>query len=91
MFHHIPLETEKTIQRCEWYLPTETPTSAQQSVIDFVNIVRDEDIPICETVQRGLHSMGYAQGRLMANTNRSYFSEHAIHDFQAKVLRALRA
>ena len=90
VFHHIPLHREKTIQRCQWYLPTESPTGAQQSVIDFVNTVRDEDIPICESVQRGLHSMGYVQGRLMANTKRSYFSEHAVHDFQSKVLRALR-
>ena len=91
VFHHIPVSPERTIQRCEWYFSCETPTKAQREVIDFVNVVRDEDIPICERVQRGLHSMGYGQGRLMANRDRSYFSEHAVHDFQTKVLTALRA
>ena len=91
VFHHVPISPEKTLQRCEWYFPTETPTESQQGVIDFINIVRDEDIPICETVQLGLHSMGYGQGRLMVNTDRSYFSEHAVHDFQTKVLTALRS
>lgn len=62
----------------------------QCAVIDFVNVVREEDIPLCETVQRGLHSMGYTQGRLIANVDRGYFSEHAVHDFQRKVLAALR-
>ena len=58
-------------------------------MIDFVNSVRDEDIPLCETVQKGLHSLGYHQGRLIANESRSYFSEHAVHDFQKKVLEAI--
>ena len=51
----------------------------------------DEDVPICESVQRGLHSLGYTQGRLIATADRPHFSEHAVHDFQAKVLKAPRA
>ena len=90
VFHHLPVGPEKTVQLVEWYFPTEQPTPEQQDVIEFVDVVRNEDIPICENVQRGLHSLGYAQGRLMANPNRSYFSEHAVHDFQRKVLSALR-
>ncbi len=91
VFHHLPLAAERTLQLCEWYFPSAEPTAAQREVIDFVNTVRDEDVPLCETVQRGLHSMGYTQGRLMANAQHSYFSEHAVHDFQKKVLDALRA
>ena len=74
----------------EWYFPTEEPTPEQQEVIEFVDVVRDEDVPICESVQRGLHSLGYSQGRLIANPERPHFSEHAVHDFQSKVLKALR-
>lgn len=91
VFHHLPIKPEKTIQLVEWYFPSEEPTPEQRSVIEFVNVVREEDIPLCETVQRGLHSLGYTQGRLVANEERGYFSEHAVHDFQKKVLEALRA
>ena len=91
VFHHEPTAPERTVQRVEWYFPTEEPTPEQREVIEFVDAVRDEDVPICESVQRGLHSLGYTQGRLIANANRSHFSEHAVHDFQAKVLGALRA
>ena len=77
--------------RVEWYFPTEEPTPEQREVIEFVDVVRDEDVPICESVQRGLHSLGYTQGRLIATADRPHFSEHAVHDFQAKVLKALRA
>ncbi len=89
VFHHLPEGPEKTVQICEWYFPSETPTPEQQEAIEFVDAVRDEDIPLCETVQKGLHSQGYDQGRFIANQNRSYFSEHAVHDFQKKVLIAL--
>ena len=91
VFHHLPDGPEKTIQICEWYFPSETPTIEQQQVIDFVDSVRDEDIPLCETVQKGLHSAGYTQGRFVANEKRSYFSEHGVHNFQKKVLQALGA
>ena len=90
VFHHLPIGPEKTLQLVEWYFPTEEPTPEQREVIEFVDIVRDEDIPMCENVQRGLHSLGYRQGRLIVNEARSYFSEHAVHDFQLKVLQALR-
>ena len=90
VFHHQPLAPEKTVQRVEWYFPTEEPTPEQREVIAFVDVVRDEDVPICESVQRGLHSLGYTQGRFIADPGRSHFSEHAVHDFQTKVLDALR-
>lgn len=90
VFHHLPVAPEKTTQLIEWYFPTSEPTAAQREVIEFVDSVREEDIPLCEQVQRGLHSMGYTQGRLVANTERDYFSEHGVHNFQKKVLDALR-
>ena len=46
-------------------------------------------IPICESVQSGLHSLGYRGGRFIVDEARSEISEHAVHDFQTKVLRAL--
>ena len=55
-----------------------------------MHITRAEDIPICElSVQRGLHSMGYGQGRFVVDPERSSFSEHAVHDFQSRVVHAL--
>jgi len=42
-------------------------------------------------VQAGLHSLGYRQGRFVVDPARSEISEHAVHDFQAKLLDALGA
>jgi phenylpropionate dioxygenase-like ring-hydroxylating dioxygenase large terminal subunit len=89
VFHHVPLGPERCVQRTEWYFPHATPTAEEQQVIDFVHVVRREDIPICESVQKGLHSLGYRQGRFIVDEGRTDISEHAVHDFQMKVLRAL--
>lgn len=89
VFHHLPVAPERTVQLVEWYFEDIEPTSEQREAIEFVDVVRNEDIPLVESVQRGLHSMGYSQGRFVVDEERSYFSEHAVHDFQRKVLRAL--
>ena len=90
----VPLAEYKTpggacFQETEWYFEKAKPTKQEREVIDFVNAVREEDIPICESVQRGLHSQGYKQGKFIVDPERSYISEHAVHDFQSKVLNAL--
>ena len=89
VLHHVADGPERTIQQTEWYFPNETPSQGEREVIDFVNVVRKEDIPICESVQRGLHSLGYQQGRFIVDNERTYVSEHAVHDFQLNVARAL--
>lgn len=91
VFHHVPVGPERTVQKVEWYFPPHALTAEEQGVIDFVHGVRLEDIPICESVQRGLHSLGYRRGRFVVDAGRTEISEHAVHDFQAKVLRALAA
>ena len=89
IFNHLPTAPEVTTQETEWYFPNEVAAPDEQEVIDFVNVVREEDIPLCESVQKGLHSQGYKQGRFIVDRGRTYMSEHAVHDFQVKVIRAL--
>jgi phenylpropionate dioxygenase-like ring-hydroxylating dioxygenase large terminal subunit len=89
VFHHVPVGPERTVQRVEWYFPQARPTPADQEVIDFVHGVRLEDIPICESVQAGLHSLGYRQGRFVVDPERSEISEHAVHHFHRLVAEAL--
>ncbi len=89
VLHHVPVAPEQTIQISEWFFPAAIPTPAEQEIIAFVDVVRREDVPICESVQKGLHSLGYAGGHFVIDAERSEVSEHAVHDFQQKVLRAL--
>jgi carnitine monooxygenase subunit len=53
------------------------------------NILGVEDMELCESVQRGLVSKGYDQGRFMVDEARSGEGEHAAHFFHKLVLDAL--
>ncbi len=89
IFYHLPVNAEHTVQVVEWFFPNDPPTAEEQAVIDFMKVVREEDIPLCESVQKGLHSKGYSQGRFIVNQDRPHLNEHAVHHFQSKVLDAL--
>lgn len=61
------------------------------SAVDwFNNILGPEDVEIVESVQRGLHSLGYTRGRLMADPDcREAWSEHFLHHFNSLNIAAL--
>ncbi len=53
------------------------------------DVLWPEDKSICESVQRGLASVGYGQGRFMVDRNQSHNSEHGVHQFQLLWSRAM--
>ncbi len=55
----------------------------------FMNMFNQEDIAIVESVQRGISSLGYDQGRYVCDAAESWFSETLLHGFHMQVLEAL--
>jgi len=55
------------------------------------DVLQPEDISLCESVQRGLKSLGYNQGRFIVDEGLTELSEHAVHHFQTMVSEALSA
>ena len=53
------------------------------------DVLSPEDNRLCESVQRGLASRGYRQGRFVVDAERSALSEHAVHHFHRLVAEAL--
>ena len=85
-----PLATEKTVEYQDWFLPGTVPSRQQLAAMEYQkDVLQPEDISLCESVQRGLHSMGYNQGRFVVDDERSELSEHAVHHFQNMVMQAL--
>ncbi len=78
----VPLSQEQTLTIFEWYFKQpgsgEGWESMQQSIA-FSDQVQKEDMEICETVQKGLRSRSYNQGRFSAKR------ENGVHHFQALV------
>ncbi|MGE0212047.1 MAG: aromatic ring-hydroxylating dioxygenase subunit alpha [Parvibaculaceae bacterium] len=57
----------------------------------FMHMFNIEDIGIVESVQRGLSSLGFDQGRYVCDEKTSWFSEIQLHWFHMQVLDAMDA
>ena len=90
IFHHVPMGPERTMHVFEFYMQSPDPTPEQQDAIRYIDeVLQVEDIALVESVQRGLKSRGYNQGRFIVDPGRTDMSEHAVHHFHTLVAKAL--
>jgi choline monooxygenase len=88
--HIMPTGPETTREHLDFFFLDRTPSDCEQAAIKYIDdVLQPEDIGLVESVQRGLHSRGYHQGRFMVDKERSYLSEHGVHHFHGLVLAAL--
>jgi choline monooxygenase len=69
----VPLGPEKTLTIFEWFAYGDA--GVEQGTVDFSDEIQQEDIRICESVQRGLRSRHYDRGRF------SVKRENGVHHF----------
>jgi phenylpropionate dioxygenase-like ring-hydroxylating dioxygenase large terminal subunit len=67
------------------------PENVKELLKLFAEIFNQEDIALVESVQRGLASDGFDQGRYIADRGNSWFSESGLHLFHSRVLKAIGA
>jgi len=90
LFYLQPLGPERTLQITDYYFADAEPTEQRQARLAYANdVLVVEDNRLCESVQRGLHSRGYLQGRFIVDRDRTQISEHAVHHFHRLVAAAL--
>jgi choline monooxygenase len=77
----LPIAPDRTMAIYDFYFEEELPEAA--TMVEFIDQVQQEDIVICESVQRGLGSGFYNQGRLMTRY------EKGIQHFEQLVFEAL--
>lgn len=88
--HIMPTGPETCFEHWDFFLEDETPNEEEKAAVDYIkNVLQPEDIGLVESVQRGLHSKAYSQGRLVIDPERTSNSEHGIHHFQSMVFKAL--
>lgn len=90
VLHIMPTGPETTREHFDFYFLNKEPSADEWSAIRYVDeVLQPEDIGLVESVQRGLHSRGYLQGRYIVDRDRTEISEHALHHFHGLVLKAL--
>jgi len=86
----IPCGPDRTIEHQDWFVPHGKPSKQLVDAMVYQkDVLQPEDIGLCESVQRGLKSRGYNQGRFVVDAELSELSEHAVHHFQSMVVKAL--
>lgn len=90
-FNKMPLGPEKTLLRFGHYRPrARKPGALSRAVIEWFNTqLGPEDIDLNIMVQKGVHSLGFDQGRYVIDEARSANSEHLVHHFHTLVYQAL--
>ena len=74
----------------DWYgLGSQLNRASKEAITYLDEVLQPEDIGLCESVQKGLNSLSYHQGRFVVDNQRSHLSEHGVHHFQKLVIAAL--
>ncbi len=86
-----PAGPEETYEVFDFFLESDTPNEAELEAIKFVDeVLQLEDIALVESVQRGMQTPAFNQGRYLVDPDDSGLSEHAVHHFHGLVLDAYR-
>ncbi|MGA4988098.1 aromatic ring-hydroxylating oxygenase subunit alpha [Nonomuraea bangladeshensis] len=87
----IPDGPERTRETWDFYLETAEPDEAELDSIRYIDeVLQVEDIALVESVQRGMRTPAFTQGKIVYDPDGSGLSEHAVHHFHGLVLDAYR-
>ncbi|WP_106238298.1 aromatic ring-hydroxylating oxygenase subunit alpha [Nonomuraea fuscirosea] len=85
----IPDGPECTRETWDFYLETAEPDAAELDSIRYIDeVLQVEDIALAESVQRGMRTPAFTQGKIVYDPGGSGLSEHAVHHFHGLVLDA---
>jgi choline monooxygenase len=81
----LPLGTERCLAIFEWYVPEkDLDHKVASDSVEFSHQIQIEDVTICETVQKNLHSRSYERGRYSVKHEKGV---HAFHRMYADAMK----
>ena len=84
-----PVGPEETYEVFDFFFETNSPNNAEREAIKFIDeTLQPEDIALVESVQRGMRTPAFNQGRYLVDPDNSGLSEHAVHHFHSLILDA---
>ena len=85
----IPMGPDRTLETYDFFLETPEPDETEKAAIHYLDtVLQVEDIALVESVQRGMNTPAFQQGRIVYDPGGSGKSEHALHHFHGLVLDA---
>ncbi|HET9784225.1 MAG TPA: aromatic ring-hydroxylating dioxygenase subunit alpha [Terriglobales bacterium] len=87
-FYFVPIDAERT--RICWSVLTMPGERLSEDRLNYLGkVLWPEDAAICESVHRGLKSLGYRRGRFIACDEHASISEINVHAFQRQYAAAM--
>ncbi|WP_317056676.1 aromatic ring-hydroxylating oxygenase subunit alpha [Roseovarius rhodophyticola] len=85
----IPVGPDRTLETYDFFLETPDPDPMELDAMRYLDeVLQVEDINLVESVQRGMNTPAFTQGRIVNDPSGSGKSEHAVHHFHGLVLDA---
>lgn len=85
----IPAGPDLTYETYDFYLETPEPDATEIEAIRYIDeVLQPEDISLVQSVQKGMNTPAFTQGRIVNDPDGSGQSEHALHHFHGLVLDA---
>ena len=85
----VPVGPDRTLETYDFYLETPDPDPMEVDAMRYIDeVLQPEDIGLVESVQRGMSTPAFQQGRIVHDPEGSGKSEHAVHHFHGLVLDA---
>jgi len=81
----VPVGVDRTLAVYEFFFSEEVTDEERGEITGYIDLIQREDIPLCESVQRGMKSGFFDQGTLMLTR------ENGIRHFQRLVHKCVTA
>lgn len=92
VFQVLPDGPDRTLETWDFFLETTELQPAEVESVRYVDeVLQVQDIALVESVQRGMSTPAFDQGRIVFDPSGSGLSEHGVHHFHGLLLDAYRA
>lgn len=91
VFQVLPDGPDRTVETWDFFLETTELDPAEEESVKYIDeVLQVQDINLVESVQRGMRTPAFDQGRIVYDPAGSGLSEHGVHHFHGLVLDAYR-
>lgn len=93
IFQILPAGPDRTVETWDFFLESTELNDAEKESVRYIDeVLQVQDIDLVESVQRGMHTPAFEQGKIVYDPERQPgLSEHGVHHFHGLVLDAYRA
>ncbi|WP_433237338.1 aromatic ring-hydroxylating oxygenase subunit alpha [Streptosporangium sp. CA-135522] len=92
VFQVVPAGPDRTLETWDFYFETAELEDAEVQSVRYIDeVLQQQDISLVESVQRGMSTPAFEQGRIVYDPSGSGLSEHGVHHFHGLVLDAYRS